>query len=127
MSILEPIIVRNAARCRACGDVVESRHRHDYRTCSCGKVSVDGGHAYLRRCGEIEHCEDLSEVVEPSVEQVQSRLQARVDHAIEWRDRLRIPTADWERKAIDQAIAWLRDRGIAARGLDDAASDGEPG
>lgn len=43
-------IIRNAIRCNHCGDVIESVHRHDFRTCRCGCVSVDGGHDYLRRC-----------------------------------------------------------------------------
>lgn len=43
-------IIRNAIRCNHCGDVIESVHRHGFRTCSCGCVSVDGGHDYLRRC-----------------------------------------------------------------------------
>ena len=43
-------IIRNAIRCNHCGDVIESAYRHDFRTCSCGCVSVDGGHDYLRRC-----------------------------------------------------------------------------
>ena len=43
-------IIRNAARCNYCGDVIESAYRHDFNTCSCGRVSVDGGHDYLRRC-----------------------------------------------------------------------------
>lgn len=42
-------IIKNAAKCLKCGDTIESKHRHDYVTCSCGNVSVDGGHDYLRR------------------------------------------------------------------------------
>lgn len=42
-------IIKNAAKCLKCGDVIESKHRHDYVTCSCGNVSVDGGTDYLRR------------------------------------------------------------------------------
>ena len=42
-------IVKNAAKCLKCGDTIESIHRHDYVTCSCGNVSVDGGTDYLRR------------------------------------------------------------------------------
>jgi DNA-directed RNA polymerase subunit N (RpoN/RPB10) len=42
-------IVRNAVRCRLCGDEIESTYRWDYRPCSCGAVAVDGGHDYLRR------------------------------------------------------------------------------
>ena len=32
-----------------CGDVLTSEYRHDYRECSCGNLSVDGGHDYLSR------------------------------------------------------------------------------
>ena len=42
-------IVRNAIRCTHCGDVIESTHVHDFKSCSCGTVSVDGGHEYLKR------------------------------------------------------------------------------
>jgi hypothetical protein len=45
----ENAVLENKARCRLCGDVVESTHRHDFRSCSCGAMSVDGGHAYVRR------------------------------------------------------------------------------
>lgn len=40
---------RNAARCDRCGTTIESVHRHDFRTCKCGDVSVDGGLDYARR------------------------------------------------------------------------------
>lgn len=43
------MISRNIAKCRACGDVVESRHRHDWKQCFCGEMFVDGGKDYLRR------------------------------------------------------------------------------
>lgn len=42
-------IKRNAAKCLRCGDVIESKHVHDFVTCSCGCISVDGGKEYLRR------------------------------------------------------------------------------
>ena len=48
-------ILRNAAECRRCGDVIESTHRHDFVVCKCWDndertgIFVDGGHAYLRR------------------------------------------------------------------------------
>ena len=35
-------------RCRLCGDVIESRSRHDLVSCRCGEVFVDGGPHYLR-------------------------------------------------------------------------------
>ena len=54
-------IIRNAIRCNHCGDVIESTYRHNFVTCSCGRVSVDGGHDYLRRCGDRSDYTDLSE------------------------------------------------------------------
>lgn len=42
-------IVRNMIRCNHCGEVIESKYRHDYVTCKCRCCSVDGGHDYLRR------------------------------------------------------------------------------
>jgi hypothetical protein len=46
------MIVRNAAECARCGDVIESRYRHDYVSCKCGGIFVDGGKDYIRRGGE---------------------------------------------------------------------------
>jgi hypothetical protein len=40
--------MRNRARCRQCGDVIESKHRHDFVSCGCGAIFVDGGTDYLR-------------------------------------------------------------------------------
>ena len=45
----EYVIEINAAKCHECGSFLESRNRHDYRTCECGNLSVDGGHDYIRR------------------------------------------------------------------------------
>ena len=43
------MIVRNIAECRLCGDVIESKHRHDWVACKCGEIFTDGGTAYIRR------------------------------------------------------------------------------
>jgi len=53
-------IIKNAIKCKACGDIIESTFRHDFRSCLCGKVCVDGGHAYLRRVGDLELIEEMS-------------------------------------------------------------------
>ena len=42
-------IILNRIQCNACLEIITSYHRHDYRTCKCGLVSVDGGRAYLKR------------------------------------------------------------------------------
>lgn len=48
------MIIRNAAQCAKCGDVVESKYRHDFARCSCGAIYVDGGKEYLRAGGKLE-------------------------------------------------------------------------
>jgi len=53
-------IVRNMAQCLKCKDVITSYHTHDYKTCTCGELSVDGGTSYLKRSGEISNCKELS-------------------------------------------------------------------
>lgn len=58
------MIVRNSAKCLDCGDEIESTHRHDFRSCSCNNVSVDGGRAYLRRVFSGSNWEDTSIVEE---------------------------------------------------------------
>ena len=42
-------LTRNAVQCLQCGIVLESLHRHDYRTCDCPNMTmVDGGLDYKR-------------------------------------------------------------------------------
>lgn len=45
------MIVENKVKCLLCGDVIFSRHRHDYVCCGCGNIAVDGGQEYTRRIG----------------------------------------------------------------------------
>jgi len=54
------MIVQNAVNCLSCGDLIISKHRHDFVNCTCGAVWVDGGQDYLRRVGDFENAVDLS-------------------------------------------------------------------
>ena len=70
MSTIKPYrrrIIRNAIQCNHCGDGIESTYRHEFRTCSCGHVSVDGGLDYLRR--SFQSPDDFTElsVTEPEI------------------------------------------------------------
>jgi hypothetical protein len=38
--------MRNRAKCKLCGDILESFHRHDLILCECGEISIDGGLDY---------------------------------------------------------------------------------
>ena len=58
-------IIKNAIQCKLCGEVIESKHVHDFVQCKCGACAVDGGHDYLRRCFRDKDCYiDLSESIE---------------------------------------------------------------
>lgn len=39
----------NSVICNECDDVITSNNRHDFVTCGCGNVSVDGGSWYQKR------------------------------------------------------------------------------
>jgi len=58
------MIIRNAAQCRQCGDIIESTYRHDFVFCICRSIYVDGGKDYLRRGGVLEDLIELSEVID---------------------------------------------------------------
>lgn len=49
--------VRNRVKCLLCGEIIESKDRHDFVWCSCGNVAVDGGPEYKRRVfrGEVAY------------------------------------------------------------------------
>ena len=58
-------ILKNAIRCKCCGDVIESDDTHELVSCSCGACVVDGGHDYLRRLFRDKDCyEELSVTVD---------------------------------------------------------------
>lgn len=45
---------KNKARCLNCLDEIESTHRHDFQSCSCGDIFVDGGNEYWRAGFRVE-------------------------------------------------------------------------
>lgn len=57
-------ILRNSAKCHRCDTTAMSTDRHDYQTCECGNVFVDGGFDYARHgCLEPDAYEDTSIIV----------------------------------------------------------------
>lgn len=55
-------IISNKIKCKKCEDIIESKSTNDYKKCSCGTVAVDGGKDYLKRIGNEEDYEDISEI-----------------------------------------------------------------
>jgi hypothetical protein len=42
------VLLRSQLECPKCGDLISSIHVHDFQTCSCRALSIDGGRDYLR-------------------------------------------------------------------------------
>ena len=54
-------ILVNKIQCKKCNDIIESKHVHDFKWCTCKSIAVDGGLEYLRRVGNLEDIIELSE------------------------------------------------------------------
>lgn len=68
-------ILQNKAQCLICGQVIESTHVHDYVTCSCGNLSVDGGNYYLKRSiKKMNEWKDTSVFYEETLEEKSLRI-----------------------------------------------------
>ncbi|WP_428044554.1 DUF7695 domain-containing protein [Candidatus Avelusimicrobium fimicolum] len=50
----------NRIKCKFCGDIITSNYRHDFKWCRCGRIAVDGGHDYRRRCSYRKDYEEMS-------------------------------------------------------------------
>lgn len=53
-------IYENQIKCTSCNTLIRSKYKHDFVTCPCGSVSVDGGSHYLKRSGNITGYEEMS-------------------------------------------------------------------
>jgi hypothetical protein len=54
-------VPRNRIKCRRCGRVLWSKHRHHFISCRCGAVAIDGGYDYCKRSGNPEDMEEVKE------------------------------------------------------------------
>lgn len=59
-------LIRNRCKCTKCGDIIESKYRHDFVRCKCERIFTDGWLAYVRRGyqekGDIEDMSEYEEV-----------------------------------------------------------------
>lgn len=56
------VIINNKIKCKKYGDIIGSKSNNDYKRCLCGAVAIDGGKDYLKRIGNEEDYEELSEI-----------------------------------------------------------------
>ena len=57
-------IIHNRIKCLNCHEIIESKYRYNYVVCKCGRTIVDGGQDYLRRLGDPNLYEELTEFEE---------------------------------------------------------------
>lgn len=55
-------LLLNRAQCAKCKDIIISYYGHDYKTCKCGEISIDGGGEYQRGIAK-----DLNNIIDLSV------------------------------------------------------------
>lgn len=78
-------IVVNKARCRKCGDIIESKKKDELVSCSCGTISVTGGHKCLIRYvpnADDDFFEDLSEYTESLADDVRAFVAEHEEYEI---------------------------------------------
>lgn len=61
-------LVKNSIKCVSCGDIITSESVHDFKWCSCGRVAVDGGICYAKRCF-TDSTDDFIDLSEYKVEE----------------------------------------------------------
>lgn len=112
ITMSDEYIVSNQVECLSCGDKPFSMHRHDYSSCECGKISVDGGQAYLRRVGDLGGFKELSIVLpEHDVMAIVGEVETSMDSG---RNPLGVALA---------AMRALRDRGLLKGFIDEEETE----
>ncbi len=77
--------MRNVAVCKQCGDLIESVHRHHFRSCSCGAISIDGGSDYRRSLGSREN---FLRPTKQQLEEWDSKITGRLEKWDLWSGKL---------------------------------------
>jgi len=95
-------------RCKKCGDIIMSRHRHDFVRCRCGSIAVDGGNDYTRVCGKTENYElvettDRRDYWEMTAQQKEAMLAEPVEREIARHHAAGRPTCHGD----DKGVFWL--------------------
>jgi hypothetical protein len=81
------VLTKNAAKCKDCGDIIESKHRHDMVSCQCGSIAIDGGLDYIKVSAKsfslVESlCEFKSNIIEVTQEQYSKGFYLEKDYTI---------------------------------------------
>lgn len=101
-------LILNRAKCLKCGDVIESVHVHDFVTCSCLNLSVDGGLAYAKRSfGDINSFEEMSIYDDQPFEIIRQHIKRggrgkNGDQPLKW-----VPLCEMSNEWLNNVIAYV--------------------
>ena len=68
-------IVQNSVICNLCNDEIWSANTHDFKSCTCGNISVDGGLEYLRRVGKDSYKDTSFSMTEQCIEDIKEAVK----------------------------------------------------
>jgi predicted DNA-binding WGR domain protein len=71
--------MRNKAKCKLCGSIIESCHPTDYVVCKCGEIELNGGDAMLVRANDFNNLlrvDDLGNEITVRYERIESNGQS---------------------------------------------------
>jgi hypothetical protein len=78
--------MRNRAKCKVCGDILESFHEHDWVSCKCAEISICGGNIRLECAAKdwknFLRVDDLDHIIVPKVVQKDAEKLQQDDNAI---------------------------------------------
>lgn len=79
-------VLRSQIECPSCHQIIASLHRHDFRSCRCGAVSLDGGRDYCRVLFHRARAIDRSLVIDADVTKEDARRLIEVLNAVRCAD-----------------------------------------
>lgn len=68
--------MRNRAKCKLCGDILESYYQKDYVECSCGEIAINGGNyelkCFAKNWENFLRLDDAGNVMSPKIVEKES-------------------------------------------------------
>lgn len=106
-------IVLNRAKCLQCETIVISHHAHDFQSCRCGMLSVDGGRSYLKRLGNFEKHVDMSVYSDAPYTEIRKALH-RGSRGPSGKDPLKwIPICEIDDAYLENLIEFMEEMGYS--------------
>ena len=76
---LVKVLTHNSVKCLECGEILESKHRHQFSMCNCeNQTMTDGGNVYQRYMGrDLDKVENLSQYIIMTEQEYEDMLEKK--------------------------------------------------